>query len=145
MLPFILAAASVLVAGVSLAAGEVAGRAEAKAMLQRVVAALQANKPFALQQITQGGAGFRDRGLYPFCGGADGRFSAHPKQVGQPLSNLQDASGQVIGAELYRVAQEGKVTEVPYLVPDPDGGPPLPKTALVTRVGEQVCAVLVAR
>ena len=39
--------------------------AEAKAMLEKAVAALKADQSKALQMITKGEGGFRDKDLYP--------------------------------------------------------------------------------
>lgn len=40
--------------------------AEAKAMLEKAVAAIKANKAEALAKIAKGEGGFKDRDLYPF-------------------------------------------------------------------------------
>jgi len=40
---------------------------EARAMLQRAVAALKENKEKALEMFSQGQGGFKDRDLYVFC------------------------------------------------------------------------------
>jgi signal transduction histidine kinase len=114
---------------------------EARAMLDKAVAAVAADKAKALEMFTKGEGGFKDRDLYVFCGGPDGMFTAHPKLVGQSLKDLKDKAGKPIGAEMYAVAVEGKVAEVAYVWPKPDGGDPVPKVAYVTKVGDQVCAV----
>ncbi len=64
-------------------AGEYGTAAEAKAMLEKAVAALKADAAKALGMFTKGEGGFKDRDLYPFCGGPDGNFTAHPKLEGQ--------------------------------------------------------------
>lgn len=115
--------------------------AEAKAMLERAVAAVKANKAQALQEFTKGEGGFKDRDLYPFCAGPDGNFTAHPKLVGQSLQNLTDKAGKPFGADIMKTAQEGKISEVSYMWPKPSGGDPVQKVAYVTKVGDQVCAV----
>lgn len=101
----------------------------------------KADKAGALSQFTKGEGGFKDRDLYPFCGGPDGKFTAHPKLVGQSLKDLKDKAGKALGAEMYQVAQEGKVAEVAYMWPRPGSTDPVPKVSFVTRVGDQVCAV----
>ena len=40
---------------------------EARAMLDKVVAAVKADKTKALDMFNKGEGGFRDRNLYPFC------------------------------------------------------------------------------
>ena len=115
--------------------------AEAKAMLEKAVAALKANKAKALAEFTKGEGGFKDRDLYPFCGGPDGNFTAHPTLVGKSLKDLKDKAGKPLGAEMYQVAQEGKISEVSYMWPRPGQTEPVQKVSFVTKVGDQVCAV----
>jgi signal transduction histidine kinase len=123
------------------AAGEFGSAAEARAMLDRAVIALKADKATALAQFNGGTGGFKDRDLYPFCGGADGNFTAHPKLLGKSLKNLKDKAGKALGEEIYKTAQEGKVGEVSYQWPRPGSEEPVPKVSFVTKVGDQVCAV----
>ena len=115
--------------------------AEAKAMLEKAVAALKANKAKALAEFTKGEGGFKDRDLYPFCGGPDGNFTAHPSLTGKSLKDLKDKAGKPLGAEMYQVAQEGKISEVSYMWPRPGQTEPVQKVSYVTKVGDQVCAV----
>ena len=122
-------------------AGEFGTAAEAKAMLEKATSALKADKAKALAQFTKGEGGFKDRDLYPFCGGADGMFTAHPKLVGKSLKDLKDKTGKPLGEEIYAKAQEGKITEVSYMWPRPDQTEPVQKVSYVTKVGDQVCAV----
>ncbi len=130
------------VVGVATAiAAEFGTAAEAKAMLEKAVAALKADKAKALGMFTKGEGGFKDRDLYPFCGGADGNFTAHPSLVGKSLKDLKDKAGKALGAEMYKVAQEGKISEVNYMWPRSAGTEPVQKVSFVTKVGDQVCAV----
>jgi len=115
--------------------------AEAKAMLEKAVVALKANQATALSMFTKGEGGFKDRDLYPFCGGPDGMFTAHPSLVGKSLKDLKDKSGKPLGEEIYKSAQEGKITEVSYMWPRPGTTDPVQKVSFVTKVGNQVCAV----
>jgi signal transduction histidine kinase len=123
------------------AAGEFGSAGEAKAMLEKAVAALKADKTAALAQFTKGEGGFKDRDLYPFCGGADGMFTAHPTLVGKSLRDLKDKSGKPLGEEIYKTAKEGKIAEVEYMWPRPGTTEPVQKVSYVTKVGDQVCAV----
>ncbi len=136
-------AAVVALAGFALAAvaGEFGTSAEAKAMLEKAVAALKADKAGALAKFTKGEGGFKDRDLYPFCGGPDGNFTAHPTLVGKSLKDLKDKTGKPLGDEIYKVAQEGKLAEVAYMWPRPGTTDPVQKVSYVTKVGDQVCAV----
>ena len=115
--------------------------AEAKAMLEKAVAAVKADKAKALAMFAKGEGGFKDRDLYPFCGGPDGNFTAHPTLTGKSLKELNDKAGKALGAEMYKVAQEGKVSEVSYMWPRPGQTEPVQKVSYVTKVGDQICAV----
>ena len=139
----LLRAISLVVVALPLAAlaGEFGTAAEAKAMLDKAVAALKANKADALAKFQKGDGGFKDRDLYPFCGGPDGNFTAHPTLTGKSLKDLKDKAGKALGEEMYKVAQEGKVAEVSYMWPRPGQTDPVQKVSYVTRVGDQVCAV----
>jgi signal transduction histidine kinase len=131
-----------VVAGVATAiAADFGTAAEAKAMLEKAVAAIKKDKAKALEMFTKGEGGFKDRDLYPFCGGPDGNFTAHPKLVGKSLKELKDKAGKGLGAEMYKVAKEGKISEVGYMWPRPGSDEPVQKVSFVTKVGDQVCAV----
>jgi signal transduction histidine kinase len=114
---------------------------EAKAMLEKAVVAIKADKAAALAKFTKGEGGFKDRDLYPFCGGPDGMFTAHPKLVGKSLKELKDKSGKALGEEIYAKAKEGTISEVSYMWPRPDSTEPVQKLSYITKVGDQVCAV----
>ena len=133
-------AASALLAGAALAQAQFGTAAEAKAMLDRAFTAVKADKAKALDNFTKGEAGFKDRDLYPFCGGPDGKFTAHPTLAGQSMRDLKDKAGKAIGEEFYK-AQDGKVDEVAYMWPRPGATDPVQKSTYVTKVGDQVCAV----
>ncbi len=116
--------------------------AEAKAMLEKVVVAMKANQAKTLEDITKGV--YKDRDLYPFCGGPDGKFTAHganPSLVGQSMMERKDPSGKAYGEEFYKVAQDGKFAEVSYVYPKPGDTTPVPKVAYITKIGDQVCGV----
>lgn len=116
--------------------------AEAKAMLEKAVVALKADKDKALQLFNSGEGGFKDRDLYVFCANAsDGVFTAHPKLKGQKLTDLKDKSGRAFGQEIMDAAKEGAISEVSYSFPKPGSDTPVPKVAYVTKVGDQVAAV----
>jgi signal transduction histidine kinase len=116
-------------------------REEAKAMLERAVAALKADKADALAKFAKKQGGFKDRDLYTFCGGPDGMFTAHPTLVGKSLRQLVDKAGKPFGEEIYKVAQEGAIAEVSYMWPRPGDNEPIQKKTFVTKVGDQICAV----
>ncbi|MGE5865281.1 MAG: cache domain-containing protein [Rhizobacter sp.] len=134
-------AATVTLSSQSALAAAQGSAAEAKSMLQKAVAAIKADKARALAQMSRGDAGFRDRDLYPFCGGADGTFTAHPTLTGKSMKDLKGADGEPVGTRLYDSAKEGEITEVEYAWPKPGAKEPSPKISFVTKVGDQVCAV----
>jgi signal transduction histidine kinase len=117
--------------------------AEAKAMLEKAVAALKVDQTKALQMFTKGEGGFRDKDLYPYCGGPDGNFTAHPTLVGKSLKDLMDkgTSPKPLGQEVYAAAQPGKISEASYMWPRPGSTESVQKVVYVTKVGDQVCAV----
>ncbi len=128
-------------AGVALGA-EYGTREEAKAMLEKVVAEMKANKAATLEKINK--KGFNDRDLYPFCSGPDGKITAHgalPERLGVDQATLKDAAGKPFGAEIRKVAKPGKIGEVSYMYKRPGSTEQEPKVSLVTKVDEQVCAV----
>jgi signal transduction histidine kinase len=135
-----LALPALLLAG-SVWAADYGTPAEAKAMLEKVVASMKKDKAKTLEEINKGEAGFKDRDLYPFCGGPDGKFTAHPKLVGQSLKDLKDKAGKPLGEEIYKTAHEGKISEVTYMWPRPGEEKPMEKVAYVTKIGDEVCAV----
>jgi signal transduction histidine kinase len=123
------------------AAGEFGTADEAKAMLNKASAAVKADKAAALAQFAKGEGGFKDRDLYPFCGGPDGNFTAHPTLNGKSLKDLKDKSGKALGEEIYATAKEGAVSEVSYMWPRPGQTDPVQKVTFVTKIGDQTCAV----
>ncbi len=137
-----LACASAMVLAHGAVWAQAAGtESEARAMLDKAVAALKTDKSKALDQFAKGEGGFKDRDLYPFCGGADGTFTAHPALTGKSMKDLKDKDGEAMGAKMYAVAQEGKVEQVAYKWPKPGATDPVAKVSLVTKIGDQVCGV----
>jgi hypothetical protein len=118
--------------------------AEAKAMLEKTVTAIKADKAKALAMINKGEGGFRDRDLYPACSGLDGKVTAHvdKTRIGMDRNTMKDSAGKAYGAEIMKVATEGKIAEVSYMFPRPGAEKtPVQKVAYVTKVGDQVCLV----
>src|SRR5438132_2520776 len=87
---------------------------DARAMLDKAVAAVKADQAIALAMFIKGEGGFKDRDLYPFCFRiADGKTLASPVAVpaGTDVRTLKDSTGKAYGEELYAAAQktEGQV------------------------------------
>jgi hypothetical protein len=118
-------------------------RAEARALLEKLVSSMKADKEKTLAQINKGDGGFRDRDLYAFCIGPDGRFAAHPdsSRLGIVYRGLRDRTGKAYGEEVSRLAAEGKIGEVDYIYPRPTDGLPTPKVGLYTKVASCICIV----
>lgn len=131
----------VLATSASVLAGDFGTAAEAKAMLDKAVVAIKNDKAAALSAFIKGEGGFKDRDLYPFCGGPDGNFTAHPTLVGKSLKGLKDKSGKALGEEIYANAKEGTVGEVSYMWARPGSADLVQKVSFITKVGDQVCAV----
>lgn len=134
------AVAAIFIAGTAFAA-EFGTEAEAKAMLDKAAAEIKKDKAAALEKFNKGEGGFKDRDLYPFCGGPDGNFTAHPTLKGKSLKELKDKDGKPLGEEIYKTAQEGKTTQVSYKWARPGQTELVEKVSYVTKVGDQVCAV----
>jgi signal transduction histidine kinase len=118
--------------------------AEAKALLEKAVAAIKADEKKAIEDFNNPTGGFRDRDLYVFCAGAPTyNFTAHPKAElrGTPLAALVDKKGKKLGEELIKVAADGKIGEVDYMFPRPGGTDPVEKVTFVTKAGNQICGV----
>ena len=117
---------------------------EAKAMLEKAVAAVQADKAKALASFNAGTDGFKDRDLQPFCfTKVDGKLVAStvPSLVGTDVKALKDKAGKVFGEEVFKAAIEGKITEVRYMFPRPGETEPVQKVSFVTAVGDLGCGV----
>ena len=115
---------------------------EARAMLEKAVAAVKAAKTKALEMFNKGEGGFKDRDLYVFCVNAsDGVETAHPTHKGSKLTDIKDVKGFAFGEEIMRTATEGKISEVAYMWPRPDSDTPVEKVSFFTKVADQICGV----
>jgi signal transduction histidine kinase len=116
---------------------------EAKAMLQKAVVAVKADKPKALADFSAGENGFKDRDLYVFCIGPDGSFAAHPNKAlqGKDAKSLKDSNGKLFAVEMINVAKDGTFSEVDYTFPKPGTTAAVPKSSYVTKVSDLVCGV----
>ena len=140
-----LAATPALACGFGEAPSSCGGNDEegARMMLKRVVAAINADEPRALDEFTRGQAGFRTVDTYVFCVGPTGIMTAHPNPVlqGQDVHDLHDNTGNHFIATMLANAKPGEVAEIHYLFPRPGSTRALPKTTYYTRAGDQVCGV----
>jgi len=91
---------------------------EAKAMLEKAVAAVKADKTKALDMFNKGEGGFKDRDLYVWCANAsDGIVTAQPyMNRGKQLRDIEGKRGARFGQEIMQNATEGTIKEVGGLV-----------------------------
>ena len=98
--------------------GQFGSKEDARAMLQRAVAAVKENKDEALAKFNKGEDGFKDRDLYVFCANAsDGVLTAHPYLKGENLKEIVGKKGFPLGQEIMQKATEAEIKEVSYWWP----------------------------
>ena len=132
----------VLSTTIAVTEGQFGSKEDARAMLQRAVAAVKENKDEALAKFNKGEAGFKDRDLYVFCANAsDGVLTAHPYLKGENLKEIVGKKGFPLGQEIMQKATEAEIKEVSYWWPRPGSDVPLEKHTFFTRVGDQNCGV----
>ena len=133
----------VLSTAASVAAADFGTPAEAKAMLERAVAAVKEGKAKALDMFNTGEGGFKDRDLYVWCANAsDGILTAHPYGYkGNQLRDIKGYHGTPFGETIIQNATEGAIKQTNYWWPRPGTDTPLEKTTFYTKVGGQICGV----
>src|SRR5262249_8496147 len=107
-----LSAAAIIVAVGALAQSQFGTAAEAKAMLEKAVAALKADEAGALAKFNTADGGFRDRDLYVFCYDmATGNFTAHVNKalLGTDVRALKQKDGSPLGEKVYNATQAGAI------------------------------------
>jgi signal transduction histidine kinase len=141
-------AALALLLGAGLSGAQQSGTAaEAKAMLERAVAALKSNEATALSEMNdKNNKQFHDRDLYVFCVNmADGKLTttANPALIGTDARTLKagdDPFGQRI-YDMMKSSAPGSISTVDYKFPKPGTTEYVPKQSFVTRIGDQGCGV----
>jgi hypothetical protein len=141
----LLSAMAVLVSTTAFAQGTAA---DAKAMLEKTVAAVKVDKAKTLDQINKDENGFLVGDIYPFCFNlSDGLLVANAnlnvKQLlGKDVRTFKDPTGDLYGPRLYDQAKEGQINEVSYMSPKPGADQTwVPKASLVTAVAGLGCGV----
>ena len=115
---------------------------EAKAMLEKAVVALKADKAKALETFNKGEGGFKDRDLYVWCANvSDGVLTAHPYLKGELLQDIVGKKGYPLGKEIMKNAAEGEIKQVSYWWPRPGSDKALEKHTFYTSVAGQNCGV----
>jgi hypothetical protein len=126
----------------ALAATERGTSEEARAMLERAIDAVEADKARALESFNAENGGFRDRDLYVFCVNAsDGIETAHPTHKGRRITDFKDVNGFAFGEAIMATAKQGEIAEVAYMWPRPGSEEPAKKVTYVSKVDDQICAV----
>ena len=132
----------------SFSAEQFASANDAKAMLDRAIAAMKANQAAALKQFNDDkDKQFRDRDLYVYCFNiADGKFTAFQNNmmVGVDIRELKLPPDDPIGKRAYDAvhdAPEGNVVTIEYSFPKPGTKTPATKQTLEARIGNQACGV----
>jgi signal transduction histidine kinase len=139
-------AAAVLTLGAATAFGqkpEFGTAAEAKALLERAIPLVKADKKAAFAKFLSGEDNFKDRDLYVFClNSADGIINAAPPAVlGKACATIVDKAGDKFCQRIWDTAKEGTISEVSYMFPRPGSDTPVKKISYVTKVADQVCGV----
>jgi signal transduction histidine kinase len=140
--------AALLVSGTCISAAASAQQygtpADAKAMFEKAVAALKADKAKAIEMFNNGEGGFRDRDLYVFCFDAKtGIFNAQVVKslLGTDIRLVKEKDGSSLGQKIFDAVKEGAVNTVQYNFPRPGSDVPVAKESFVTAVGNQACGV----
>ena len=120
---------------------------EARAMLDRAIAALNTNQARALSEFNNTkNTQFHDRDLYISCYNmADGKFTAFPSRamIGADIREMK-LENDSVGQRAYdaiKSSAEGSIATMEYNFPKPGADKPTPKESIAVRVGSQVCGV----
>lgn len=117
-------------------------QAEAKALLDKAVAAVKADEAKALAAFNDPKGGFVDRDLYVFCFDKNGKMTAsgaNPAGVGTDAKELKGPDGRAVGTEI--VALFGKDASLEYKWMSPTTKQPADKISFLKPAGNQTCGV----
>jgi hypothetical protein len=148
MASIIALASSSLISAIAFAVAQQSGTAaDAKAMLDRAVAALKANETAAIAAFNdKSNNQYHDRDLYVFCLQLnDGIITANSNLVtigkdGRTLKAGNDPLGQRI-FDAIKNAPEGTISTLDYKFPKPGTTKPVSKESYLTRIGNEGCGV----
>ena len=145
--------AAFIVAGALLSGGpsfavDLASADDAKAMLDRAIAALKADPAAAIKAFNdEKNKDFHDRDLYVFCFSLpEGNFTAYlsPVLIGTSVRELKLPPNDPIGQRAYDAvakAPEGEVVSLEYMFPKPKTKDPVTKESIEVRIGNQACGI----
>jgi signal transduction histidine kinase len=137
-----LVAAALLASGAA-GAGAKGTPEEAKALLDKAVAAVKADEAKALAAFNDPKGAFVDRDLYVFCFDKDGKISANgsnPAMVGTDAKTIKDPDGKAVGAEMLALAAKGGGS-IEYKWMSPATKQVASKVSFVKAAGTQTCGV----
>jgi hypothetical protein len=132
---------------VSAGAQQLGTAEEAKAMLDRAVAALKSNEAIARGEFNDpDNKQFHDHDLYVVCFNmSDGKITAYsgPALLGVDIRTLS-LNDDPIGQRTYDAiheAPQGNIATVDYSFPKPGKTERVPKQFIETRIGNEACGV----
>jgi len=133
----------------ALSVGHVAGAQqsgtadEAKALLAKAAAAVQADKASALAKFNDPRGGFKDRDLYVFCfdRNAGTVLAGQPATRGKDVRTYVDSTGKMFGQEMFANVKDGDIIIVDYTFPKPNSNAPVAKQSFVEGLGGIACGV----
>jgi hypothetical protein len=121
---------------------------DARAMLEKTVAAIKADKVKTLDEINKDENGFLVGDLYPFCFNlSDALLVANGNPnvkglLGKDVRTFKDPTGDLYGPRLYDAAKEGQINEISYMSPKAGADKTwVPKASFVTAVAGLGCGV----
>jgi cytochrome c len=138
-----IACAVALLASITAVAADKGTPEEAKALLEKAIAAVKADEAKALAAFNDPKGGFVDRDLYVFCFDKDGNVTANganQAMIGTNTKGIKDPDGKAIGEEMLALAGKGGGS-IEYKWRSPTTGQVASKVSFVKTAGKQNCGV----
>ena len=116
---------------------------EAKTLLTKAAAAVEANKASALARFQDPNGGFKDRDRYVFCfdRNAGTVIVGPPSTRGKDVRTIRDSTGKMFGQEMFANVRDGDIIIVDYTFPKPNSAVPVAKQSFVEGLGDIACGV----
>jgi hypothetical protein len=129
-----------VLAGCTVSLGQKSDAEKARNMLERAIAEVKKDPPHAFELFKNGGEGFRDGDIYPFCFNRADGVVVTGQTAGRDIRTFGD-----IGPKMYeqRTLPGGQVVELAYKAPKPgtDGKTLVDKVSFMGAVAAYVCGV----
>jgi hypothetical protein len=139
--PLVLALVAALGASNDAGAQQSGTADEAKALLTKAAAAVEANKTSALTRFQDPNGGFKDRDLYVFCFDRAAGTVLVGRDQGKDVRTLRDANGKMFGQEMFANVRDGDIIIVDYTFPKPNSTVPVPKQSFIEGLADIACGV----